>query len=107
MRDDIVATGGIEGSVRIIDVGKQTVRLQIPKLEDDGGVSWLRFSEIEREHLFIGSTAGTVYRMDVRNSEIVKQYQGHSDAVMAFAESRAHNVLVSAGDDKQCLVFDL
>lgn len=107
--NNLVATGGIDGVVHIIDTGKQVIKIQfaIKDEGDDGGVTRLLFSSLYEEFLYVGSTSGKIYKYDIRDGQCKHTYKGHTDAVMEMVENRAHNVLVTAGDDKQCLVFDM
>ena len=65
------------------------------------------FSKQHPHILYVGTTTGIIYQFDIRNMEILRILQGHTMAIMKMTENLTHNVLVTAGDDKRCLVFKL
>ena len=67
----------------------------------------LLFSELDKNILYVGTTLGGLFSFDVRNGLLLKQYRGHYESIMELRENVKQNVLVTAGDDKRCLVFKI
>lgn len=45
--------------------------------------------------------------IDVRDGKVVKTFKGHASAINSFTEVVPRQLIVTAGDDRSCLVFDL
>jgi hypothetical protein len=43
----------------------------------------------------------------VRDGKLVKTFKGHAAPINDFIEVKPLEIVVTAGDDRQCLVFDL
>ena len=56
---------------------------------------------------FASSTLGNLLVIDVRNGNILKIYKGHQASINDFVEVPQHKLLVTAGDDFMCNVYDL
>jgi len=107
MWENLAATGGLDGAINVIDIGKHEVKIKLKLTEEGEGVTRMLFSKIHNHILYVGSTYGSIYIFDIRNGEITKTLKGHVAPVMEIVENVTHNVLISAGDDRKCLVFQL
>ena len=59
-------------------------------------------------HLFYASaTNGDMLILDVRSGDLCRTYKGHLATINDFVEVPEHKVLVTAGDDFVCNVYDL
>ena len=65
------------------------------------------FSQIDPFFFYASSTLGFVHMIDTRNGAIMRTYRGHAAPINNFLEVREHNLLVTAGDDFVCNVYDL
>ena len=87
------------------------MRYTTAEFPDGGGVTKLVLSQRRGGDnsflMFVGTTSGGVYAMDVRSGEVLREYRGHCAAVMDLAEIREPPLLVTAGDDKRSLVFEI
>jgi hypothetical protein len=45
--------------------------------------------------------------LDVRSGNILRTYKGHAASINDFIEVKEHKMLVTAGDDFVCNVYDL
>jgi WD40 repeat protein len=45
--------------------------------------------------------------IDIRNGNILRTYKGHQAPINDFIEVKEHKILVTAGDDFVCNVYDL
>lgn len=101
-----VACGSLDGTIKIIDVGKQCLSIDVPKLEDESGITKLVCSRTS-PHIYAGSTLGNVYQIDYRSGEITKKFTAHTDSIMDFVVDEERKKLITVGDDKLAYVFDL
>ena len=67
----------------------------------------MQFSHIDPFFFFASSTLGFVHMIDTRNGVIMRTYRGHAAPINSFLEVKEHNLLVTAGDDFVCNVYDL
>jgi len=65
------------------------------------------FSEIDQNLFYISSTLGNVIIIDVRSGNTLRTYKGHLAPINDFLEVKDHRLLVTAGDDFVCNVYDL
>lgn len=56
---------------------------------------------------YASSTTGNVVIIDVRNGMLLRVYSGHAAPINDFIEVIQHKVLITAGDDFVCNVYDL
>jgi len=56
---------------------------------------------------YASSTLGDVIIIDVRNGDLVRIYKGHAAPINDFIEVIQHKLLITAGDDFNCNVYDL
>ena len=101
-----VACGSMDGTIKVIDIGKQHLVLDVPKLEDGSGITRLKCS-ILNPIIYVGSTTGNFYCIDIRNGETLKSYTAHTDSVMDFLVNEKDKRIVTVGDDKVAYVFDM
>ena len=57
--------------------------------------------------LYAACTIGNVVVIDVRSGEMLRTYKGHAAPINDFLEVPEHKVLVTAGDDFNCNIYDL
>ena len=72
-----------------------------------GGFTKVLFSELDPFIFYASSSLGNVNVLDVRNGEILRVYKGHAASINDFIEVKEHKVVVTAGDDFVCNVYDL
>lgn len=72
-----------------------------------GGFTKVKFSEIDDSMFYASSTRGDVVIIDVRNGMKLRTYKGHAAPINDFVEVLEHRLLVTAGDDFVCNVYDL
>ena len=72
-----------------------------------GGFSKIVFSKIEPCVFYASSTLGNLLVMDVRSGTVLRTYKGHQAPINDFIEVLQHKILVTAGDDFMCNVYDL
>jgi WD40 repeat protein len=53
------------------------------------------------------STLGELYCIDVRNGETVRTYKGNTGPINDFVEVSPLEIVVTAGEDRECRIFDL
>ena len=56
---------------------------------------------------YASSISGDLLIFDVRSGELLRTYKGHLAAINDFVEVPEHKVVVTAGDDFVCNVYDL
>lgn len=96
----------MDGTIKIIDVGKQSMTLDIPKLDDGSGITRMYSSKLH-PHIFVASTSGNLYQFDIRSGEQLKKYTAHHDSIMDFIVDEENGKIVTVGDDKIAYIFDL
>ena len=72
-----------------------------------GGFSKVQFSELDPHLFYASSTLGSICALDVRSGAIARTYKGHAAPINDFLEVIQHKILVTAGDDFVCNVYDL
>ena len=77
------------------------------KAAESGGFTKALFSEMNECLFYASSTRGNVLIIDVRNGNILSTYKGHAAPINDLVESVHHSILVTAGDDFTCNVYDL
>jgi len=56
---------------------------------------------------YASSTTGDIMIFDVRSGNKIRTYRGHAAPINDFIEVVQHKVIVTAGDDFVCNVYDL
>lgn len=72
-----------------------------------GGFTQLQPSLSLPNILVAASTLGDLFLLDPRNGATVKTFKGHAAPINAFIEMPEQKTIVTAGDDNQCMAFDL
>lgn len=101
-----VACGSIDGTIKIIDVGKQSLSIDIPKIDDQSGITRMKCSKTN-PYIYVASTIGSVYWFDVRSGEMLRKLTAHVDSVMDFIVDEDQKKVVTVGDDQLAYVFDI
>jgi len=96
----------METNINIYNIKEQTVRSQITAATH-GGFSKVVFSEIDPCIFYASSTIGNLLMIDVRSGSIIRTYKGHMAPINDFLEVVQHKIVVTAGDDFLCNVYDL
>lgn len=102
----MAASAGIDTQINIYDLQKLELKSRIAPSEY-GAYTKVEFSNTHPHLLYAASTLGDFNVIDVRNGSVVKVFKGHQGAINDFKEIKERNIIVTAGDDRQCLVFDL
>ena len=92
--------------INIYNIKENTVRQKITATES-GGFTKLQFSQIDPSMFYASSTTGDIMIFDVRNGNKIRTYRGHAAPINDFIEVVQHKVIVTAGDDFVCNVYDL
>ena len=99
-------TCGMDSAINVYNMQENSLRQAI-QAADYGVFSKVLFSEIDPFFFFASSTLGFVQMIDARNGTIMRTYRGHAAQVNDFVEVKEHNLLVTAGDDFVCNIYDL
>ena len=102
----ICVSAGIDLNINIYDLNTMQIRNKVMPSEY-GGYTKLMFSVIDPNMLYASSTLGEMNLIDVRDGKIIKTFKGHAAPINDFVEVVPIQALVTAGDDRSCLVFDL
>lgn len=102
----VCVSAGIDTKINIYDLNTMQIRTSITANEY-GGYTKVQFSQLNPNILYAASTLGEFNLIDVRDGKLVKVYKGHAAPINDFVEVKEHNLIVTAGDDRCCLVFDL
>ena len=57
--------------------------------------------------MYAASTLGDLSLIDVRDGQVVRKFKGHAAPINDFVEVKELEIVATAGDDRQCLVFDV
>ena len=61
-----------------------------------------------KAHLITSASAdNTLHTWDTRTGRLIREHRGHHSLVLGAALGLGGSVVVSAGDDGACLVFDV
>ena len=104
----IACSAGIDSKINVYDMTNFTLRLTV-KIGDFGGFTKLFWSTFDSNCLIAASTLGDISFVDPRNGAVVKTMKGHVASVNDIKEVSLQDgtkLLVTAGDDNQCLAFD-
>mmetsp|Transcript_2705 Transcript_2705/g.4593 ORF Transcript_2705/g.4593 Transcript_2705/m.4593 type:complete len:114 (+) Transcript_2705:1172-1513(+) len=96
----------MDTQIKIYNLKEFKARQEI-KGADYGGFSKLLFSELDPNIFYASSTLGNVLMVDVRNAQILRTYHGHAAPINDMIEAPQHKILITAGDDFVCNVYDL
>lgn len=96
----------IDTKIHIYNLKDFTIRQKIEATEY-GGFSKVQFSTLDIHMLYASSTVGHVSVIDVRSGQVLRTYKGHAAPINDFLEVPQHKVLVTAGDDFVCNIYDL
>lgn len=105
---NIAASAGIDSKILIYDLKDQNLSVKFtvePTVY--GGFSALLASACLPNILFAASTLGELFLIDVRTGQVVHSLKGHAAPINALIEMAESKVIVTAGDDNQCMAFDL
>lgn len=104
----IACSAGIDSKINVYDMTNFTLRLTVT-VGQYGGFSKLFWSAYFPNTLVCASTLGDVSIIDPRNGSIIKTIKGHVAAIndiKEFQTLEGQKLMVTAGDDNQCLIFD-
>ena len=62
---------------------------------------------MDHNMFYASATNGDILIIDVRSGDLCRTYKGHLATINDFVEVAEHKVLVTAGDDFVCNVYDL
>lgn len=97
----LMASASLDGTVRVWDLNNYRIR---HVLNHDGPVIKLKFHK--NSPLFTTCSFDKTIRMwDARTGECKKVWKGHKKGILDFAMTNDGSVIVTAGDDKESLVF--
>lgn len=102
----ICVSAGIDTYINIYDLNKTEMRSKVQPSEY-GGYTKIAFSTIQPHILYAASTLGDLQMIDVRDGTTVRTLKGHAAPINDFTEVPPLEIVVTAGDDRQCLVFDV
>jgi WD40 repeat protein len=100
----VVALGGADGSVRILDL--HTGVLRVAAERHDGAVTDLRFTRDARTLLTAGAD-GRVIEWNVADAQRIETFTGHAGTVAQIAIAPDGRTAYSAGDDGTVIAWDL
>lgn len=72
-----------------------------------GGYSKILFSETNPHILLAASTLGDFHCIDVRNGTTIKTLRGNTGPINDFIEVSPLEIVVTAGEDRECRIFDI
>jgi WD40 repeat protein len=58
-------------------------------------------------YIYVASTSGVLFKIDMRNGEVLSRYTAHRDTIMDFSLDEENGKIATAGDDKVVYVFDI
>ena len=96
----------IDTKINIYNVKESSLRQSVTAAEH-GGFTKIVFSKLDTFNFFASSTLGNIVVIDIRNGNLIRVYKGHQVPINYFIEVKEHKLLVSAGDDFVCNVYDL
>ncbi len=99
-------SAGIDTNINIYDLTKTELKLKIA-LSEYGGYSKIEFSQNHPQILYAASTLGDLQCIDVRDGKVVKTFKGNTGPINDFVEVKPLEILITAGEDRECRVFDL
>ncbi|EIW57529.1 ribosome biogenesis protein Sqt1 [Trametes versicolor FP-101664 SS1] len=99
----VVVTGATDGKACIWDLS--TMRLRAT-LEHEDAVTSLHHLPAPKAHLIVSASVDKVLRTwDARTGTLVREHKGHHGPILDATLGLGGSVVVSAGDDGVCLVF--
>jgi WD40 repeat protein len=102
----ICVSAGIDTHINIYDLTRTELRNKIEPTEY-GGYSKVQFSQNHHHILFAANTLGDFHAIDVRDGKVVKTYRGNTGPINDFVEVKPLEIVVTAGEDRECRVFDI
>jgi len=99
----IVATGATDGKVCVWDLNTNRVRMT---LAHEDAVTSLHVHPTKPYLLVSASADRNLRTWDVRTGALVREHKGHNGPILGAALGMAGDVVLSAGDDGVCLVFN-
>jgi len=102
----LCVSGAIDPNLHIYDIGSMELRSKVTP-QEYGGYSKVGFSKLNPHVLYAGSTLGDLHMIDSRDGSVVKTFKGHAASITDFVEVPERQWIVTSGEDRQCLVFDL
>jgi WD40 repeat protein len=100
----VVALGGADGSVRILDLHTGVLRVAADR--HDGAVTDLRFTPGARTLLTAGAD-GRVIEWNVAHAQRIETFTGHAGSVSQMAIAPDGHTAYSAGEDGTVIAWDL
>uniref|UniRef100_A0A7S3IEQ6 Uncharacterized protein n=1 Tax=Strombidium inclinatum TaxID=197538 RepID=A0A7S3IEQ6_9SPIT len=105
---DFCVSVGMDTNINIYNIKEHKLRQKVTIGDSEyGGFTKVKFSAVDPNMLYAASTQGYISIIDVRNGSCVRTYRGHAAPINDFLEVVEHKILVTAGDDFQCNVYDL
>lgn len=102
----ICVSAGIDTKINIYDLNRTELRAKLEPTEY-GGYSKLVFSQNNPFILYAASTLGDLHAIDVRDHKVVRTFRGNTGAINEFVEVKDLEIVVTAGDDRECRVFNM
>lgn len=101
-----VLSGSLSGVLAVWDISAQRLRHEC-KHPLGAGVTRLVLNPTVVYHVFTGALDGVVRLWDIRSGECLRQWCGHSDAILDLKITRDGQNIVSASDDGLVKVFEI
>lgn len=102
----LAVSGGIHDKIFVYDLNKYVKRTEI-FMGKESGTTKLIFSEKDPNLLWAGSTRGEIRLLNPLAGEVLKTFQGHTEAITDFIEVKNSDLFVSTSDDHKVLIFDI
>lgn len=100
---EVVVTGGTDGKAHVWDLTTMRVRAI---LEHEDPITTLLPLPSPKTHMLVSCSADSMLRTwDTRTGTLLREHRGHHGPVLGAALAPSGDVVVSAGDDGVCLVF--
>ncbi|KAI0058206.1 WD40 repeat-like protein [Artomyces pyxidatus] len=98
-----VVTGATDGKACIWDLNTNRLRTT---LEHEDSVTSLMVHPSKPHIIVSGSADKSLRTWDARSGTLIREHKGHQGPIMSAALGLGGDIVVSAGDDGVCLVFD-
>jgi WD40 repeat protein len=104
----IAASAGIDSKINVYDLKDQNCSIKfVVEPTVYGGFTKLLLSSCLPNVIYAASTLGDLFLIDQRNGVVIKAFKGHAAPINALIEMPENKTVVTAGDDNQCMAFDL